>query len=178
MVVLMKAIKPARLKDKAMRLELLNAMRKAAKVVEKDFEETVKTWTTKPTFKTIISLKGGPTILTDTATDSERYGWINNGTGSRGGHSDYRIYAGIYTGKSKKKALAFPSAFGPKTKPGRLKAGPGHSGGNTIMRPYVTHKGIKPRKFDEMIQKRRKPWYKKQMQRAMRKVSRVSGHKL
>ena len=176
MVVLVKAIKPARLKDKAMRLELLNAMRKAAKVIEKDFEETVKTWTTKPTFKTLISLKGGPTIITDTATDSERYKWINNGTGSRGGHRDYIIQAGIYTGKSKKKTLAFPSAFGPKTKPGRMKAGPGHKGGNMIMRPYVVHKGIEPRKFDEMIEKRRRPWYKKQMQHAMKRASRVSGH--
>jgi len=172
MVVLVKAIKPNRLKDKAMRLELLNAMRKAAKVVEKDFEETVKTWDHKPEFKTIISLKGGPSILTDTSTDSEIYGFVNNGT------KPHPIFAGIYTGKSKKKVLAFPSAFGPKTRPGRLKAGPGHKGGNTIMRPYVQHPGTKPRDFDKMIEKRRRPWYKKQMQYAMKRASRVSGHAL
>ncbi len=111
MAILIKEIKPSRLKVDAMRLELLNAMRKVGTEVKKDYEKTTKTWKHKPKFEVSVSLKQpGPTLIVE--TDDEIYGYVDKGT------KPHLIFAGIYTGKSNKKALAFPSKFGAKTRPG------------------------------------------------------------
>ena len=177
-MILMKAIKPSRLKDKVMRLTLLNAMRRAATALKKDFEGTTATWKRKPKFEALISLKKpGPTILI--GTDSEVWNWIDQGTGLHGPRRrKYEIWAGIYTGKSQATVLAFPSAFEPKTKPGSLRSGSGYKGPVDTFRPYVLHPGIEPREFSEQIAKNRKRWFKRQMQEAMKQAAKASGYGL
>ena len=170
MVVLFKGIKPTRLKDDAMRLALLNAMREYGTKVKKDFEQTVETWKHKPKFETLVSLKEGAEILVDTATESKIYGYVTEGT------PPHLIWAGHYTGKSKSKVLAIPTAFSPKTQPGRLKAGAGSRSGKAYFRPYVQHPGIKPRLFHEMIAKEHEKPYKRFMEKAMKEVAQASGH--
>ena len=171
MVVVMKSIKPKRLKVKAMRLELLNAMRKSGTVIQKDFEETTATWKHKVKFETLVSLKQpGPTILV--STNDEIDGYVNEGTKA------HDIWAGYYTGKSKHKVLVFPSGFTAKTTPGRLKSGSGGSSGELVYTPYVRHKGSKARKFDALIKKKREKWFRKQMQAAMNKAAKVSGNSI
>ena len=108
MPLLIKEIKPSKLKVDAIRLELLNEMRKVGTEVKKDFEKTTKTWKHKPKFVQSISLKPpGPELFV--YTEDEIYMFVDEGT------KPHLIFAGIYTGKSNKKALAFPSKFGAKT---------------------------------------------------------------
>ena len=171
MAILIKEIKPSRLKVDAMRLELLNAMRKVGTDVKKDYEKTTKTWKHKPKFEVSVSLKPpGPTLIVE--TDDEIYGYVDKGT------RPHLIFAGIYTGRSSKRALAFPSKFGAKTRPGVIGSSAGSSGGPTVIRPYVQHPGTKARGFEEAIAKIWTPKYKRQMERAMSRAAKASGHAL
>ena len=167
--IVFKLIKPPKLKDGVFRLEMLNAMRKSGTVIKGDFEKTTATWKRKPKFEVDISLTGpGPIVLVD--TNDEIYNYVNSGT------KPHPIFAGIYTGKSNKKALAFPSRFTAKTKPGYIGSMRGSSGGKTVVVPYVNHPGTKARSFDKVIQKRRQKWFKKEMEAAMKEAAKKSGY--
>jgi hypothetical protein len=160
-----------------MRFALLNAMRKFGTVVKKDYQGTTKTWTHKPYFEIAVSLKGpGPELLV--GTDDDQYRRVDEGTGiyATPPRKPYKIEAGYWTGKSNKKALAFPSMFTPKTRPGSLVSGPGGSGGDTVVVRSVMHKGIRPRHFSEQIAKQDEPKYKRAMEEGMRKARDVSGN--
>ena len=173
----MKSIKPARLRDKDMRLTLLNAMRKAATPIKKDLAKPTSNWHHKVKFDVLVSLTGsGPVVYV--YTEDQIYQWINEGTGDKGDKSGpgYPIFAGYYTGKSDKKVLAFPSMSTPKTKPGSMEAGPGSSGPIDVHVPYVTHHGVKPRDFTGQVRKEREPWFKRQMEAAMRETRNKSGN--
>lgn len=178
MTVLVKAVKPQRLKVDAMRLALLNEMRAVGRDVKKDFEATTRTWKgEKPTFEVDVSLQQpGPTLFVGPADDgskgAQKYEWVDQGT------RPHPIFAGIYTGKSKKRALKFKAAFVPKTFPGILGSGPGASGGATVVRPYVQHPGTAPRKFDETIARKWTRLFKRRMEAAMRKAAQASGHSI
>ena len=166
-----KSIKPKRLKQDALRLTLLNEMRKVGTQMKADFEKTTATWTHKPKFEVVVSLtQPGPTLLV--FTDDEIYGYVSKGT------KPHLIFAGIYTGKSDKKALAFPSKSSPKTRPGVIGSSAGSRGGTTVVRPYVSHPGTKPRKFEEAIQKIWMKKFKRQMEAAMKKAVQQSGFAL
>jgi hypothetical protein len=175
-MIVAKAIKPKRLKDDAMRLTLLNRMRRVGTAIRKDFAETTKTWDHEVVFEQLISLTGpGPVVIVD--TDDQIYHWVNDGTGEHGPHhQSYEIWAGAYTGKSDKKSLAFPSMSVPKTTPNVIGSGPGSSGGDTVFRPFVVHPGIEPRNFDKIIQKKWEPKFKSEMEDAMRQAVKASGH--
>ena len=168
--IVSKVIKPSRLKDDAMRLRLLNAMRKAATPIKADFEATTKTWKHTVIFEVLISLTGpGPVVLV--ATDDEIYGYVNNGT------EPHEIWAGAYTGKSDKTMLFFSSQFVPKTQPGIIGSNPGFVGERDTLVPMVNHPGQEePRNFDKTIQKKREPWFKRQMEGAMGEARQASGH--
>ena len=90
-----KIIKPQRLKVDAMRLALLNPMRKVGTGIKADFEKTVSTWKNKPKFDMQISLS--PVPQTEVSTVDEIYGYVDKGT------KPHLIWAGFYTGKSKHK---------------------------------------------------------------------------
>ena len=175
MVVLFKEIKPSRLREDKLRLELLNAIRKVGRATRREFEATTKNWKHKVKFEMMISLKDGPTALVE--TEDKIYGYVDEGTGQAAGRGGkYPIFAGIYTGKSKKKVLAFPSVSRPKTKPGSLKSGAGYRGKVDVAVPYVEHPGIKPRGFSKQIKKKMLPRFKREMERAMVKAAKKSGH--
>ena len=168
MVVLFKEIKPSRLRIDALRLELLNAIRKVGRATRREFEATIKNWKHKVKFEMMISLKDGPTALV--TTDDEIYRYVDEGTRA------HDIWAGSYTGKSRKKVLAFPSSSTPKTRPGSLKSGPGHRGKADVFTPYVRHPGTKARNFSGQIKKKMTPRFKREMERAMVKAAKKSGH--
>lgn len=152
-----------------MRLELLNAMRKAGRDLIKDFEATTENWDHDVEFDFTISLKPpGPTVRI--TTDDDIWWYVNNGT------RPHDIWAGYYTGKSRHKTLAFPSAFTPKTRPGSLKSGRGSSGGPTVFTPYVRHPGTDARNFTGQIAKKRRRWFQRRMEDAMRRARDKSGH--
>ena len=168
-MIVAKAIKPARLKDKDMRLTLLGAMRKEGTQIKREFAKTTATWSHKPEFEVVVSLTGpGPVVLV--GTDDKVYRCVNEGTQA------HLIFAGIYTGKSDKKALSFHSKFRPKTKPGIIGSTSGMIGGKKVARPYVQHPGTKPRGFDRLIQKSYEPKFKRAMEAAMVRAAEKSGH--
>lgn len=169
MAVLVKAIKPKKIKEKEIRLHLLNEQRKIGKDVRKDFERTVKTWDKKPKFEILVSLAKGQ-ITTAVVTNSEIYRYVDEGT------KPHDIWAGFYTGKSEAKVLVFPGTFSAKTIPGVLDAREGSQSGDLVFTPYVRHPGIKPRKFSKTIQKKWRKRYKKRMLKALRVGVQKSGH--
>ena len=175
--LVIKEIKPARFKDKAFKAALAKAAKKAGKDIKKDFEATTKTWKHKVKFTVVSALD--PNIEVLVGTDDEIYGYVNSGTGLWGPkHSKYPIFAGIYTGKSNKKALAFPASYKAKTRPRVIGSTGGGSSGPIVIRPYVEHPGIKPREFDKVIQKKWVSPFKRRMERAMRDAAKASGHSM
>jgi hypothetical protein len=169
MILVMKSIKPARLKDKEMRLELLNGMRRCATGIRHDFEETTKTWEHKPKFESEVSLTGpGPVVLV--GTNDQTYQYVDEGT------RPHPIFAGYYTGKSRARVLAFAGTFIAKTVPGVLGSGAGSRGPTDTFTPYVQHRGTKARGFSKMIQKVWEKRFKQDMQDAMKEAAKASGH--
>lgn len=166
MPLLIKQIRPAKLEIPAFRQVIEAELRDVGKEIEADFKKTTKTWKHQPKFETVIETSP-PTVLV--GTDDEIYGYVDKGTKA------HEIYAGIYTGRSNKKALAFPSKFTPKTKPGVIGSSPGGSGGKTVVRPYVMHPGTKPRKFEEAIKRQWEKKFKRRMEQAMSKAAKASG---
>lgn len=176
MVYLVKVIKPKRFKKTEFNRALRNAARRCGEtIIREDYQTIVKTWSTesKPEFKLHTHVSGrteSPSIEIEAIGDIWRY--VNEGT------KPHPIFAGIYTGKSDKKALAFPSAFSPKTKVGVIGSSAGSSGGNTVTVPYVQHPGTKARNFDAAIAKKRSTWFKRQMEQAMSEAAEASGHRI
>lgn len=169
--LLIKKIKPSRLKAGAFRLQLLNEMRRMGTEVKRDFEKTTATWKHKPAFEQTISLTGpGPVMLV--GTDDEIYRYVSKGT------RPHPIFAGIYTGRSSKTVLAFSSRSTPKTSPGVIGSSAGSRGAVDVFVPYVEHPGTKPRRFEETIEEKWTPKFKRRMERALRDGARKSGHAL
>ncbi len=162
-VVQFKAIKPKRLKEKEMRLELLNGLRSVARKVDKDFQATTSTWENKPEFETIISLRGGRAEFL-VGTNSEIFKFVDEGT------KPHMIYP------KKAKFLRFQGGYNAKTQPGVLGSGQSSYSGDTIFSRGVKHPGNKPRKFTEMITKKWKSRFKDEMHDAMRRAKEKSGH--
>jgi len=143
------------------RLELLNALRAEGRQIKRDFQKSTRTWKNKPKFEMKVSLRravgeGSVTVW----TDNEIYGYVNHGTGIWSGRGKYPIRPKVRRrgprGRFRRGAgsLAFPSKFGPKTRPGHINAGSGSSGGPMVLTKLVMHPGIRPRKFDQAIANR------------------------
>lgn len=157
-----KVIKPKRMRDDRLRLELLNAMGKVGTAMKKDYERTVRTWNEKPEFETVESLKGGPTLLV--GTDDVVYKYVDEGT-----------KAHIIRAKNAPR-LAFPSVYRAKTDPGKLDAHAGGPSGDTVFAVQVQHPGTEPRDFTKIIQEKWEPKFREAMQQAMVRAARESGH--
>jgi hypothetical protein len=170
-MIVVKGIKAKRLKVDKFRTIMLSAMRVSGEQAKKEFEKTTKTWKNKPTFYVRLSTAGGNLAMA-VYTDSEIYKFVDQGT------KPHAIFAGIYTGKSNKKALRFHTRFYPKTIPGVVNSVPGFVGGPVAMRPYVWHPGTKPRNFDAAVTKLWQPRFKKDMQAAMSVFAKTTGHQI
>lgn len=171
MALVCKVIKPKRMKQDAMRLELLNVLSTVARGMEKDFKATVATWDHKPKFEVLKSLKGpGPEVLV--ATDDEVYRYVDEGTGKWGPRK--QAYPIPKRGPG---WLKFQAGYSAKTVPGVLGSQPGGAYGDSIiMFGEVMHPGIKPRHFDKIIQKK---WQKEMLKlalAAMKRAAQKSGH--
>lgn len=166
--LVIKVIKPSRLKVDAMRLQLLNDMRKVGTGMKKDFEKTTATWDHKVKFEQQISLAGGPQV--EIFTTDEIYGFVDKGT-----------EAHIILPK-RKKALSFvwggPGSYKAKTTPGIIGSSSGGPSGDLVAFKGVIHPGNEPRNFSKEIQKEWTPKFKRAMEASMRKVASASGHAL
>jgi len=164
-----KVIKPGRFNEQAFAQRLEARATQAGQVIKADFEATTKTWKHQVVFEVVLAFPP-PKIEVMIATDDEIYGYVNNGTEA------HEIWAGAYTGKSDKTRLAFSSQFVPKTKPGIIGSNPGFVGERDTFVPMVNHPGTEARNFDKVIQKKREPWFKRQMEGAMSEARQASGH--
>ena len=171
-VLLLKVIRPKKRLDKDhFRREFYNAMKRCATQVKRDYKKTTQSWSHQPEFKESVSIAGPGPIL-QVWTEDLIYKFVDEGT------KPHEIWAGIYTGKSDKKVLAFGSKFTPKTQPRVLGSGPGFSGGDVLFRPFVEHPGTKAREFSEMIQKDWEPRFKREMEATLREAVKTSGYEV
>lgn len=168
--MLLKQIKAARFKDDGIKRAVRAAIERSVSRLLKDFESTVETWEHKPKFRRDTSYADpeGPFVMV--STDDKVYAYVNNGT------KPHEIWAGAYTGKSDKRVLAFPSAFQAKTEPRVIGSGPGMKGDVDTFRAHVHHPGTEAREFTRLIEEKWSPWFKKQMEQAMREGAKASGH--
>lgn len=162
-VVKVKVLKPQRLKEKEMRLELLNGLRAAAKAVEKDYKLTTASWKHQPTFETVIAL-GRTKAEFLVGTDDEIYRYVDEGT------KPHMIYP------KKAKRLHFFAGGSPKTQPGVIGSTSGSPGNREVFSPGVAHPGAKARKFSNIINKKHEKLFKERMHEAMRRAREKSGH--
>lgn len=167
-MIVTKAIKPARLKDDAMRLALLNGMRKFGTQVKKEYEKTTETWEHKPKFDYEISLDSqGPTLVAGVSSGgkaAEIYRYVNEGT-----RPHVILPKGVHP-------LAFQIGYNAKTSPGLISSKAGGSYGEVVYARGVMHPGTEPRNFDEAIAKQMQPRFKRAMEDAMRDAAKASGH--
>lgn len=164
-MILAKSIKPAKLRDDKMRLELLTAMNEIGEGVKKDFERTTKTWNHKVKFvivKAIPTNLGRVEILV--GTDDPIYRYVNEGT------KEHIILP------KKATRLRFKGTYTAKTQPGVIDARPGGSSGEDVFSMGVIHPGNKARNFDDAIAKHWQIRMKRRMEESMRRAVQVSGH--
>lgn len=170
MAVVVKRIKPRRLQVAAMRRELEIGMTRSGEKGKGYYEKITDPWEHKVVFEILTDFgEGLLTVLVD--TNDMIFTWVDKGT-----KGPYPIFAGIYTGKSNKRALHFPGTFTAKTIPGVLSSGPGFKGPPMVTRPYVNHPGIKPRNFTPTIEDKWSKDFKDEMEAAMKRARDVSGN--
>jgi hypothetical protein len=156
-----KSIKPQKLRVDAIRLELLNELRKQGTATRRELEKTVRTWQDAPRFETIISLAGGDAAALTGPVGSEmqvqKFVWLDKGT---------RIRWAVMS-----------RDWQSKTRPGRLNSGPGSGrvviAGRRAMqaRNIRPRPGIEARNWTEIVASRRKRPYQRAMVKAMQRAA-------
>ena len=126
-----------RLDSRRLRLAMSDALKENANRVEQDFQRVVRTWDHKVQIHKEIDTQGDRMEMM-VGTDDKIFGWLDRGTKAHG--------------PKNARVLAFRPRSSPKTTPGSIFSGAGGPKGPMIFRPWV--KGIKPRRFTQVIQKR------------------------
>jgi hypothetical protein len=169
----MKAIRPKRFRSETYKQYALEMARETADAMLADFKATTKTWHHQPEFEKTYSV-GADKIEILAGTDDPIYRYVDQGT------KPHPIFAGIYTGKSRKKALAFqwagPGSYRAKTTPGVIGSGPGGPSGPMVAFPYVQHPGTEARGFSRAIAKKWGPRFKRRAEQLIRDFARASAH--
>lgn len=166
MPVAFKAITPKALKVK----EIYDAIERNAVVAQKgilkDYEETTRTWDHKVDFRAelTINLNGGVAIVVD--TDDEIYTFVHEGT------KPHLIKP------RRAKKLRFQGTYTAKTVPGVIHSREGGASGEFEYRDGVMHPGTKARLFSKPIFRKWKPFFERQMQRALDEGAKRSGHSI
>lgn len=164
MALVVKQIKPLRLKIEA----VLNAIESEAMSIADDmlldFELTTATWNHQVEFEQLVSIGANGDIEIFVGTDDEIYGYVNNGTKP---HEIRPIRASV---------LAFPSGYNAKTQPGKMVSRSGGSYGETVFAKRVMHPGTEARNFDKTITKDWEPKTRRRFEQALKRAVRASGH--
>lgn len=167
-VFVIKGIKPAKLKVRQIRQEILNELRKEGTDQKRELRKTIKEWQgEKPDFESLVSLTrppGGAMVLTGpTGSDMavNKWTWLDQGT------RPHMITA------RRRPTLAFRyGGFKPKTKVGRFESSSGQAATGPWVYPrQVRHPGTQARNWSEKLSKQRKNKFRDRMIRAMQRVS-------
>lgn len=159
-VILMKGVKPSKLKIDAVRLALLNEMRKAGTAVRRDYERTTRTWKgEKPEFAQAVSLAGGgpQLLIVVQGPGAKKWFWLDKGTKVR--------YA------------TMSADFKSKTVPRVLDSRAG-KGRRLFVNKKRPRPGIEARMWTELIAKKWRRPFKQRMESAMVSGAKKSGHYL
>jgi len=145
-----KPIKPPGLKVDAVRMAIMNALRKEGTLEKKLLEGTTKYWTgAKPTFTSEVSLAGGDAqLLIGVSGNAEAAAkWVRVNDGVPGGRWIYPRHARV---------LRFQPGYDAGSKPGTLDVKPARRYGEFIFRPraYI-RKGIAARGWTIVVLKER-----------------------
>jgi hypothetical protein len=172
MTILVKPFKPTRFRDEAIRAALEEEARAVAAEIRHDYKLTTATWRHEVKFEEDVEV--GPVAVTIMiSTDDRVYGYVDYGT------RPHAIWAGIYTGRSNKRSLAFHEEFTPKAPlPGVIGSEEGRRGGKMIFRPYVEHPGTRAREFSKIITEKWRKKFRQCMEKALARGARESGHVL
>lgn len=164
MPIIFKGIKPKAFKSAVFTQELVKAMESVEAGILKDYQEGVKTWDTKVKFtsKTTVNPGGGVSVEVD--TDNEIYTYVHEGTGPH-----------VIAAK-KAKRLRFRGTYTAKTMPGVIQSRSGGPSGEFRSARSVQHPGFKGRFFSKPIKKKWGPYMTRQIQRALDKAAKLSGH--
>lgn len=162
--LVIKVIKPSKLNEAAMRLQLLNDMRKVGTAMKASFAEVTATWKTEVLFEVQISLAGGPQV--EVFTTNKIWDYVDRGTPPH-----------VIRPKNAK-ALRFQSGYAAKTTPGVIGSSAGGPFGPVVFSKGVNHPGNQPGGFTKEIQKIWTPKFKRTMEASMVKVAKASGHDL
>ena len=157
-----KAIRPRKLRENKVRLEILNALRAEGRVVEKELEKTVRNFRgARPGFESLIGLTTKEaTVLTGptgTVKAVQKWKWLDEGT------RPHVIRA------KRAPLLRYRLGYNRGTRPGTLTTrGSYYVGASWRSARLVHHPGTKPVGWSPLVQKRRKKPFIKRMNTAVR----------
>lgn len=168
-MIVFKSIKPGkRFKSAVFRANTRAAAEQVAPEIEKDFAKTTRTWKEKPKFTREVKagaaaggrlakqVTGSATgVSVEVSTDSDVYRFVDEGTKVR--------YA------------TMTPNFIAKTQPNVIGSRRGR-GGLLFVNKKRPRPGIKARNFSKLIQKKWQPRFRKEVQRALDKGAKESGH--
>lgn len=162
--IVMKAVKPGRMKLDAVRLEMLSVCHTAERDLKREFEKTSETWEEDVHFQSKISLKGGPSV--EVWTDNEIWNLVNRDTGEWATGERYPIIP-----KEEGKHLWFQKGYKAKTRAGWVGSRAGGKFGHKVRREMVMHPGHEGRRFSKTIAKEYRPKFRRLAEKALRNAS-------
>lgn len=128
-----------------------------------DFNKTTRTWEHNVDFKGVVKdSREGVTV--EVSTKDKIYGYVDQGTRPH------------IIRPRRAKALAFASRYKAKTTVRVIGSHKGGSGGKTVFAQEVHHPGTDAREFSHLIQAKWQPRLKRQVEAAIAKAARRSGH--
>ncbi|MFA5036794.1 MAG: hypothetical protein WC479_06430 [Candidatus Izemoplasmatales bacterium] len=145
--------------------EVKKGLDEFSKVVKSKFDDTVRDWNEKPTFKVTTKVTKKRWTVSARVVKKTKigkiFGWVDKGTGSRGGGKDYEIRP------KKGKYLSFTVPHNPVTLPNPSIQGFPPVGDPKLLNVEVVHHpGIYPRNFTKTIM----TWVKSKEAGAFRSV--------
>lgn len=156
----LKAITPAKMPTGEVYAQAVKkAVYKAAGLVLKDLQATVRTWKHKPKFDITITETGNNYSVT-AGTNDEIYGYVDKGTKA------HKILP------KRSRYLRFSSGYRAKTRVGVIGSFEGGSFGSDVFSRGVMHPGFPGRKFTQKIRQRRQVTVKQEVDQSIAKVNR------
>lgn len=174
-----RVMKPALLSYSAIRLELLNELRKeVVRPMLNDFRDTTKGWEHKVTWENTISLGGanGNHVLVIVATTDDIYRWVNDGVKvERDIVPKNEAFKIDNKGTVRYKPMVhkkFKRLFGQASEPQKAE----RYDDSGFVRGVIHWKGIKARAWDRAIKRKWDILFPQALERALRRAAQKSGH--
>lgn len=157
---LSKPIKPRKLNIAKVRQNLQKALNKEADIIKREYKKTVATWNDPPKFEALTDISGNDVSIlvgpTGTTLQVNKFVWADEGT------EPHRIVA------KNAPTLVFQTGYSPKTLPGKIASYPAGHFGEFVYPKAVDHPGTEPRRFTQIIVRRRRKPFSQAMIQASR----------